>query len=50
MFQTDMQLLANQPDIAVVDQEQNRAVVIDVTADKNIRKENEITEKSRKRL
>lgn len=50
MFQTDMQLQANQPDIAVADQEQYRAVVIDVTADKNIRKANEITEKLRKRL
>ncbi|KAF7642936.1 hypothetical protein LDENG_00248050 [Lucifuga dentata] len=39
-FQTDKQLLANQPDMVVVDKEQKRAVVIDVTvpADSNIRK------------
>ncbi|KAF7655094.1 hypothetical protein LDENG_00060930, partial [Lucifuga dentata] len=39
-FQTDKQLLANQPDMVVVDKEQKRAVVIDVAvpADSNIRK------------
>ncbi|KAF7666275.1 hypothetical protein LDENG_00113730, partial [Lucifuga dentata] len=39
-FQTDKQLLANQPDVVVVDKEQKRAVVIDVAvpADSNIRK------------
>ena len=39
-FQTDKQLLANQPDIVVVDREQKRVVVIDVAipADANIRK------------
>ncbi|KAF7663723.1 hypothetical protein LDENG_00203700, partial [Lucifuga dentata] len=39
-FQTDKQLLANQPDMVVVDKEQKRAVVIDmaVPADSNIRK------------
>ncbi|KAF7652030.1 hypothetical protein LDENG_00102420 [Lucifuga dentata] len=38
-FQTDKQLLANQPDV-VVDKEQKKAVVIDVAvpADSNIRK------------
>lgn len=38
--QTDEQLLVNQPDIAVVNKEQKRAIVIDVTipADSNIRK------------
>ena len=40
-FQTDKQLLANQPDIVVVDKEQRRVVVIDVVipADANIRRE-----------
>lgn len=39
-FQSEKQLLANQPDIRVVDKEQKRAVVIDVTipADSNIKK------------
>ncbi|KAF7665893.1 hypothetical protein LDENG_00129980 [Lucifuga dentata] len=39
-FQTDKQLLANQPDMVVVDKEQKRAIVIDVAvpADSNIRK------------
>ncbi|KAF7641260.1 hypothetical protein LDENG_00287520 [Lucifuga dentata] len=39
-FQTDQQLLANQPDMVVVDKEQKRALVIDVVvpADSNIRK------------
>ncbi|KAF7650224.1 hypothetical protein LDENG_00129190, partial [Lucifuga dentata] len=39
-FQTDKQLLANQPDMVVVDKQQKRAVVIDVAvpADSNIRK------------
>ncbi|XP_068190807.1 uncharacterized protein [Antennarius striatus] len=39
-FQTDKQLLANKPDIVVMDKEQKRAVVIDVAipADANIRK------------
>ena len=39
-IQTDKQLLANQPDIVVVDKERKRAVVIDVAipADANIRK------------
>ncbi|KAF7654704.1 hypothetical protein LDENG_00066000, partial [Lucifuga dentata] len=38
--QTDKQLLANQPDMVVVDKEQKRAVVIDVAvpADSNIKK------------
>ena len=47
-FQTDKQLLANQPDIVVVDKEQKRVVVIDVAipADANIRKkEHEKVEK-----
>ncbi|KAF7649100.1 hypothetical protein LDENG_00146690 [Lucifuga dentata] len=39
-FQTDKQLLDNQPDMMVVDKEQKRAVVINVAvpADSNIRK------------
>ncbi|KAF7647953.1 hypothetical protein LDENG_00164190, partial [Lucifuga dentata] len=39
-FQTDKLLLANQPDMVVVDKEQKKAVVIDVAvpADSNIRK------------
>ncbi|KAF7642179.1 hypothetical protein LDENG_00262910 [Lucifuga dentata] len=39
-FQTDKQLLDNQPDMVVVDKEQKRTVVIDmaVPADSNIRK------------
>ncbi|TKS67246.1 Multidrug resistance protein 1 [Collichthys lucidus] len=39
-FQTDKQVLANQPDIVVLDKEQKRVVVIDVAipADANIRK------------
>ncbi|KAF7664173.1 hypothetical protein LDENG_00185720 [Lucifuga dentata] len=39
-FQTDKQVLANQPDTVVVDKEQKRAIVIDVAvpADSNIRK------------
>ncbi|KAF7642383.1 hypothetical protein LDENG_00258740, partial [Lucifuga dentata] len=39
-FQTDKQLLANQPDTVVVDKEQKRAVVTDVAVpvDSNIRK------------
>ncbi|KAF7648062.1 hypothetical protein LDENG_00162600 [Lucifuga dentata] len=47
-FQTDKQLLANQPDMVVVDKEQKRAIVIDVAvpADSNIsKKEHEKTEK-----
>ena len=47
-IQTDKQLLANQPDIVVVDKERKRAVVIDVAipADANIRKkEHEKVEK-----
>ena len=47
-FQTDKQVLANQPDIVVVDKEQKKAVVIDVAipADANIRKkEHEKVEK-----
>ncbi|KAF7640661.1 hypothetical protein LDENG_00024680, partial [Lucifuga dentata] len=41
-FQTNKQLLANQPDMVVIDKQQKRAVVIDVAvavpADSNIRK------------
>lgn len=34
-FQTDNQLLANQPDIVVADKEQKTAVVIDVAIPEN---------------